>query len=661
VFSLALTKLTTTLNKISTLANRIRGQAATVKAAFDYDVNVVKTFINETLTAEIDVLDAANVKKTGNQTIAGVKTFSSSPVVPAPTNSTDATNKTYIDTNFTTKSEITTNRKLSASGDFTGSWHGITNPVYADPGIANVLSSHMAENASIWKLKDGMLNLKNLFEFDTESASYKFVQGMGVTGQYIVIAVLDGTDAHNSWLYIFDKNTYELASLPSNPITDRSFGHCNDMTFNPSTNQFLIAACDGTKRLFLLDADTFDTEDTKVMPFEVVGIAYDNQTNQYIIDDGAYTYHIYNGTLTAEVGSFEVENYGVTKQGLETHNRLIYASFYDAGQTTPYQSANDPAMANTGRIYVYTFGGKLVKSYLLPSTMEGEVEGIAYLGNGKFLINYNFGSGICRVYVTDLLTRSNFNALDLLALGSLKVEEGEDLNNLIEPGTYRINGTGIAATLLNCPISVNGKLSVEYINNIDNIMQTVVARDNGIFTRVRDFNGVWSSWKQINMFVFGNLVEGDDLNDFIVPGTYKIFGTGLGSTLINYPSINNGILIIEYLQATDCIRQTVKTRDNRIYYRTLFEGTWSTWTRDFKIAFGSINIPIVSANTPASVHVDLTSYGFTSTPAITLAPITTQPQNCRVGYENASATGFDLYGVRTDAATQYTCTWIAVN
>jgi hypothetical protein len=147
VFSLALTKLTTTLNKISTLANRIRGQAATVKAAFDYDVNVVKTFINETLTAEIDVLDAANVKKTGNQTIAGVKTFSSSPVVPAPTNSTDATNKTYIDTNFTTKSEITTNRKLSATGDFTGSWHGITNPVYADPGIANVLAAHMADYA----------------------------------------------------------------------------------------------------------------------------------------------------------------------------------------------------------------------------------------------------------------------------------------------------------------------------------------------------------------------------------------------------------------------------------------------------------------------------------------------------------------------------------
>jgi hypothetical protein len=37
------------------------------------------------------------VKTSGAQTVAGVKTFSSSPVVPAPTNGTDAANKTYVD------------------------------------------------------------------------------------------------------------------------------------------------------------------------------------------------------------------------------------------------------------------------------------------------------------------------------------------------------------------------------------------------------------------------------------------------------------------------------------------------------------------------------------------------------------------------------------
>ncbi len=41
--------------------------------------------------------DSATVHKTGAETIAGVKTFTSSPIVPAPIAGTDATNKTYVD------------------------------------------------------------------------------------------------------------------------------------------------------------------------------------------------------------------------------------------------------------------------------------------------------------------------------------------------------------------------------------------------------------------------------------------------------------------------------------------------------------------------------------------------------------------------------------
>ena len=40
---------------------------------------------------------AANVKLTGNQTIADVKTFTSSPIVPTPTTEGDAVNKQYVD------------------------------------------------------------------------------------------------------------------------------------------------------------------------------------------------------------------------------------------------------------------------------------------------------------------------------------------------------------------------------------------------------------------------------------------------------------------------------------------------------------------------------------------------------------------------------------
>lgn len=41
--------------------------------------------------------DSAVVHDTGNETITGVKTFSSSPIVPTPTTATQAVNKEYAD------------------------------------------------------------------------------------------------------------------------------------------------------------------------------------------------------------------------------------------------------------------------------------------------------------------------------------------------------------------------------------------------------------------------------------------------------------------------------------------------------------------------------------------------------------------------------------
>lgn len=48
-------------------------------------------------TANITVADSTAVKLTENQTIAGVKTFSSSPIVPTPTTNTQVANKAYVD------------------------------------------------------------------------------------------------------------------------------------------------------------------------------------------------------------------------------------------------------------------------------------------------------------------------------------------------------------------------------------------------------------------------------------------------------------------------------------------------------------------------------------------------------------------------------------
>lgn len=46
---------------------------------------------------EVQLVGDDNVKLSGNQTIAGVKTFSSSPIVPTPTTNTQVANKKYVD------------------------------------------------------------------------------------------------------------------------------------------------------------------------------------------------------------------------------------------------------------------------------------------------------------------------------------------------------------------------------------------------------------------------------------------------------------------------------------------------------------------------------------------------------------------------------------
>lgn len=62
--------------------------------------------------------DERYMRKTGNETVAGVKTFSSSPVVPTPTTAQQASNKSYVDSNFvtTSTSQTITGGKTFADG-----------------------------------------------------------------------------------------------------------------------------------------------------------------------------------------------------------------------------------------------------------------------------------------------------------------------------------------------------------------------------------------------------------------------------------------------------------------------------------------------------------------------------------------------------------------
>lgn len=65
-------------------------------------------FVDTTTAGPLKANDADVVKLTGNQTVGGTKTFSLSPTVPTPTTNSEAANKSYVDTGDTTNADAIT-------------------------------------------------------------------------------------------------------------------------------------------------------------------------------------------------------------------------------------------------------------------------------------------------------------------------------------------------------------------------------------------------------------------------------------------------------------------------------------------------------------------------------------------------------------------------
>ncbi|MGD8373397.1 MAG: hypothetical protein PVI21_00895 [Candidatus Woesebacteria bacterium] len=82
--------------------------------------------------------DTATVHNTGNESIAGVKTFTSSPVVPTPTTNTQAANKQYVDNTVSAGApDATTSAPglIQLAGDLGGSGTIATAPVISDSAV----------------------------------------------------------------------------------------------------------------------------------------------------------------------------------------------------------------------------------------------------------------------------------------------------------------------------------------------------------------------------------------------------------------------------------------------------------------------------------------------------------------------------------------------
>ena len=138
--------------------------------------------------------DSSVVHLTGTQTVAGVKTFSSSPIVPTPTTNTQAANKSYVDATAAAGApDATSSVKgiLQLTGDLGGTAASPTVPGLA--GKANTTHSHAAGD-----ITSGTMSTARLGSGTANSST--FLRGDGTWASPEGAILLTGTTAPSAGL-----------------------------------------------------------------------------------------------------------------------------------------------------------------------------------------------------------------------------------------------------------------------------------------------------------------------------------------------------------------------------------------------------------------------------------------------------------------------------
>ena len=80
---------------------------------------------------------------------------------------------------------------------------------------------------------------------------------------------------------------------------------------------------------------------------------------------------------------------GLVPQGMAFHRNLIYYSCYETGKPNRRPVYNSKEKGSNV-IFVYDLRGALKKTLYIPNKMvNGEIENLDFLDNGKLLIGYN--------------------------------------------------------------------------------------------------------------------------------------------------------------------------------------------------------------------------------------------------------------------------------
>ena len=200
---------------------------------------------------------------------------------------------------------------------------------------------------------------------------YKVLQGSATDGTYGYYFVLDQTgETELCTIHQIDLSTYAV----QRSVRDLPLEHANGATWNPHTNQLIVANCKPTRnRLTMVDCETLGIVGTHDLPIDVLSVAYCAERDQYVVG------HYDNLGFSVLDGSFNVIASYHYPEGVK-HNQDAACDadyIYLLQWKTEY-------ITNLNYVHVYTWNGDFVKTIDVKSTREIEsmfmVDGKIYLG-----------------------------------------------------------------------------------------------------------------------------------------------------------------------------------------------------------------------------------------------------------------------------------------
>lgn len=212
-------------------------------------------------------------------------------------------------------------------------------------------------------------------------------QGGCIYGNYIYRALVKSDEEYTTLQKInITTGDIELTK------TNRSYGHANDMTYNPDDGYLYIAHSSSTRIVYRVNPTNLEYVDTINVPSTIWGIAYNPTDKLYILGNvgSAYLSVYYSDWTFMYRIKMQNQFSGMVRQGVYCDENYIYVSLDNAYGTVEGNEVGS-------RVMVYTWNGMFIKSVYLPIKeieWSDVKDGVMYIGTYEGRNADNVKSGV---------------------------------------------------------------------------------------------------------------------------------------------------------------------------------------------------------------------------------------------------------------------------